>query len=92
MHNVIPFPQNPAEAREDLLNTEAAIWEMMRDDEYIAGAVAKFIVKLDPLFFVDMVQGIANDDMSAAYNAAYTIVSEATTEAAKDALEKGKLL
>lgn len=92
MHNVIPFPQNPAEARKDLSDTEAAIWKMMRDDEDIARAVAHFIIKLDSLFFVDLVQAIANDDMSAAYNEAYTIVSEATTEAAKDALKKGKLL
>ena len=40
--------------------------------------------------FTDLVQAIANENMSAAYNTAYTIVSEATLKAVDDFMEKDR--
>lgn len=90
MNNIIPFPQNPAEAREDKeMVMEALIWETMSYDDRTAAAVAQFVYDLKLPIFTDLVQAIANENMSAAYNTAYTIVSEATLKAARDALMKG---
>ena len=77
MNNIIPFPKNPAEAREDK-EMEALIWETMAYDDRTAAAVAQFVYDLKLPIFTDLVQAIANENMSAAYNTAYTIVSEAT--------------
>ena len=90
MHNIIPFPQNPAEARENReMVMEALIWETMAYDDRTASAVAQFIYDLKFPIFADLVQAIANENMSAAYNTVYTSVSEATIKAARDALKKG---
>ena len=90
MNNIIPFPKNPAEAREDReMAMEAIIWETMAYDNRTATAVAQFIYDLKLPIFIDLVQAIANENMTAAYNTAYTIVSEATIKAARDALTKG---
>ena len=90
MNNIIPFPQNPAEAREDKeMAMEAIIWETMAYDDRTAAAVAQFIYDLKLPIFIDLVQAIANENMSATFNTAYTIVSEAALKAARDALMKG---
>ncbi|WAV93584.1 hypothetical protein NB643_08950 [Oxalobacter aliiformigenes] len=91
MNNIIPFPQNPAEAREDKeMAMEALIWETMAYDDRTAAAVAQFIYDLKLPIFTDLVQAIANENMSAAYNTAYTIVSEATLKAVDDSMEKDR--
>lgn len=95
MNNIIPFPKNPAEAREyremDIeMEIEAIIWETMAYDRQAAGAVAQFIYDLKLPIFIDLVQAIANENMSAAYNTAYTIVSEATLKAVDDFMEKDR--
>ena len=91
MHNIIPFPKNPAEAREDKeMAIEALIWETMAYDDRTAAAVAQFIYDLKLPIFTDLVQAIANENMSAAYNTAYTIVSEATLKAVDDSMEKDR--
>ena len=91
MNNIIPFPQNPAEAREDKeMAMEALIWETMAYDDLTAAAVAQFIYDLKLPIFTDLVQAIANENMSAAYNTAYTIVSEATLKAVDDSMEKDR--
>ena len=46
MNNIIPFPKNPAEAREDK-EMEALIWETMAYDDRTAAAVAQFVYDLD---------------------------------------------
>ena len=89
MNNIIPFPKNPAEAREDK-EMEALIWETMAYDDRTAAAVAQFIYDLKLPIFTDLVQAIANENMSAAYNTAYTIVSEATLKAVDDFMEKDR--
>ena len=91
MNNIIPFPKNPAEAREDKkMAMEALIWETMAYDDRTAAAVAQFIYDLKLPIFTDLVQAIANENMSAAYNTAYTIVSEATLKAVDDSMEKDR--
>ena len=91
MNNIILFPQNPAEAREDKeMAMEALIWETMAYDDRTAAAVAQFIYDLRLPIFTDLVQAIANENMSAAYNTAYTIVSEATLKAVDDFMEKDR--
>lgn len=89
MNNIIPFPKNPAEAREDK-EMEALIWETMAYDDRTAAAVAQFVYDLKLPIFTDLVQAIANENMSAAYNTAYTIVSEATLKAVDDFMEKDR--
>ena len=91
MNNIIPFPQNPAEAREDKeMAMEAIIWEAIAaGDQQSAGAVAQFLYDMKLLLMVDLVEAVVNEDMSATYNTAYTMVSEATIKAARDALMKG---
>ena len=91
MNNIIPFPQNPAEAREDKeMAMEALIWETMAYDDRTAVAVAQFIYDLKLPIFIDLAQAIANENMSAAYNTAYTIVSETTLKALDDFMEKDR--
>lgn len=91
MNKVIPFPRNRAEAREDReMEIEAMIWETMAYENRTAGAVAQFIYDLKLPIFIDLVQAIANENMSAAYNTAYTIVSEATLKAVDDFIERDR--
>ena len=85
MNNVIPF-HSPTEDREMM---EAIIWETMATDEQSAGAVARFIPELKLPLLIDLVMAVADDNIPAAYNVAYTMVSEATIMAARAALEKG---
>lgn len=85
MNNVIPF-RNPTDDREMM---EAIIWEAMATDEQSAGAVARFIPELKLPLLIDLVMAVADDNMPAAYNVAYTMVSEATIMTARAALEKG---
>ena len=85
MNNVIPF-RNPTDDREMM---EAIIWEAMATDEQSAGAVARFIPELKLPLLIDLVMAVADDNMPAAYNVAYTMVYEATSMAARAALEKG---
>ena len=90
MNNIIPFPQNPAEAREDKeMAMEAINWETMAYDEQSAAAVARFIPELKMPLLIDLVMAVADDNMPAAYNVAYTMVYEATIMAARAALKKG---
>lgn len=91
MNNIIPFPQNPAEAREDKeMAMEAIIWEAIAaGDKQSAGAVAQFLYDMKFPLMVDLVEAVINEDMSATYNTAYTMVSEAAIKAARAALVKG---
>lgn len=69
---------------------EALIWETMAYDDRTAAAVAQFIYDLRLPIFTDLVQAIANENMAAAYNTAYIIVSEATLKAVDDFMEKDR--
>ena len=85
MNNVIPF-RNPTDDREMM---EAIIWEAMATDEQSAGAVARFIPELKLPLLIDLVMAVADDNMPAVYNVAYTMVYEATILAARAARKKG---
>lgn len=57
MNNIIPFPKNPAEAREDKeMAMEALIWETMSYDDRTAAAVAQFVYDLKLPIFTDLVK------------------------------------
>lgn len=86
MNNVIPF-RNPTDDREMM---EAIIWEAMATDEQSAGAVARFIPELKLPLLIDLVMAVADDNMPAAYNVAYTMVYEATLKAVDDFMEKDR--
>ena len=90
MNNVIPFPIEEREPIDDMETMEAVIWESIEaGDMQSAGAVASFLYDLKFPLMVDLVEAVVNNDMSAAYNTAYTMVSEATIMAARAALKKG---
>lgn len=91
MNNLIPFSADPQiKALEKRLEIEACIWENMSYNKRAAGEVAHFIYDLKLPIFMDLVQAIANENMSAAYNTAYTIMSEATLKAIDDFMEKDR--
>ena len=90
MNNVIPFPIEEREPIDDMETMEAVIWESIEaGDRQSAGAVASFLYDLKFPLMVDLVEAVVNNDIIAAYNTAYTMVSEATIMAARAALKKG---